>query len=65
MTSLDKQIRVKNVIQHMCDYIECPECEFYRPEDDTDGNFYCAIRDYDKRVPYQKDWDMRSAMVSD
>ena len=65
MTSLEKQKKVKNVIQRMCDYSECPECEFYKQEDDTDGEFYCAIRDHDKKVPYYTEWDMSSAMISD
>ncbi len=46
MTVLEKQAKAKEVLRRNCIYGDgCPECEFFKPEDDTDGEFFCAIRD--------------------
>lgn len=66
MTALEKQEKVRELIFRNCGYGGgCPECEFFRPEDDTDGEFFCAIRDSEKRIPYDDKWDMAGAMISD
>lgn len=66
MTSLEKQIQVRDVLYHMCIYDEgCSECRFFKPEDDTDGDFFCAIRDDKKHIPTDENWNMNSAMLSD
>ena len=39
MTNLEKRLKLKNVVQHMCDCCSgCSECEFFNPEDHTDGD---------------------------
>ena len=66
MTALEKQNKVKAVLSRMCGYGDgCPECEFFKLEDETDGEFWCAIRDKEKLIPFDDEWDMNSAMVSD
>lgn len=64
MTRLEKLRQV--VLYHMCAYGDgCPDCRFFNPEDDTDGESFCAIRDHEKRVPLDDEWCMQTAMLSD
>ena len=63
MTSLEKKIGVERVIKHMCSYGECEECEFFNPKDETDGTYWCGIRDEDGNIPHTTEWDMDSAML--
>ena len=66
MTELEKQMKVKDVLYHMCGYGEgCPECSFFDPNDDADGESFCAIRDSKNLIPFDDDWDMGSAMIGD
>ena len=66
MTALEKKIQVKDVLYHMCAYDEgCQICRFFNPEDNTDGDFFCTIRDNAKRIPTDENWNMDSAMLSD
>lgn len=66
MTALEKQLKVKEALYRMCGCSEgCPYCDFFKPEDETDGEFYCAIRDSNKLIPFDDEWDMESAMISD
>lgn len=66
MTALEKQNKVKEVLYRMCGYGDgCPDCDFFKPKDKTDGEFWCAIRDSKKLIPFDDDWDMNSAMISD
>lgn len=66
MTALEKQCKVKEVLSRMCRYGDgCPDCNFFKSEDDTDGEFFCAIRDSKKLIPFDNDWDINSAMISD
>lgn len=65
MTVLEKQIKVRNVLYRMCGYSDgCPDCDFFKPEDETDGEFFCAIRDSKKLIPFDNEWDIASAMIS-
>ena len=65
MTSLEKQTQVKDVLYHMCAYGEgCSECRFFNPEDITDGDYFCYMRDYNGYIPTSEDWHMGSAMIS-
>lgn len=34
-------------------------------EDNTDGEYFCVIRDSENRVPFQHGYDIASAMISD
>lgn len=63
MTSLEKKIGVKKVICKMCSYGECENCEFFHPNDTTDGTYWCGIRDKDGNIPFHQEWDMNSAMI--
>lgn len=66
MTALEKQCKVKEVLSRMCEYVDwCPDCDFFKPEDDTDGEFYCAIRDSKKLIPFDDEWDIASAVIGD
>lgn len=66
MTTLEKQSKVKKVLSRMCGYGDgCPDCEFFNPEDKTDGDYWCFIRDSEKRIPFDDDWDINSAMIGD
>ena len=65
MTELEKQKKVKALLHEMCGGMGCVDCIFFKPEDDTDGEFFCAIRDKDKNIPADPQWDMNSAMISD
>lgn len=66
MTALEKQGKTKEILRRNCIYgDDCSECEFFKPEDKTDGEFYCAIRDSKKLIPFDEEWDMTSAMISD
>lgn len=66
MTALEKKSKVKGILYRNCGYGGgCPECEFFNPEDATYDEFFCAIRDSEKRIPYENGWDMASAMISD
>lgn len=47
----------------MCEYGDCDDCEFFEPTDDTDGDFFCAIRDKQEEVPFRVGWDMESAFM--
>ena len=65
MTSLEKEIKVKEVLSYNCGYGDgCEECEFFNPDDTTDGEFFCAIRDSKNLIPFDDGWDMNSAMIS-
>ncbi len=66
MTALEKQDKTRAVLRHNCIYGDgCPECDFFNPEDETDGEFFCSIRDSKKLIPFDDEWDMSSAMISD
>ena len=62
MTALEKQNMVKNSLQRLCKHTDCEDCEFFNPDDKTDGFLWCAIRDKDRKPPSYKTWDMESAM---
>ena len=62
MTREEKLNGIKSAIQDMCGRGECDGCEFFEPEDTTDGKQWCGIRDKDGRVPYKSKWDMESAI---
>lgn len=65
MTSLEKQRKVKEVLYLNCGYGNgCEDCDFFNPEDYTDGEFFCAIRDKEHLIPFDDEWDMNSAMIS-
>lgn len=57
-----KKYKLRKVIVKMCSYSGCDECEFFEPEDDTDGEYFCDIRDKDNKIPYHNGWDMESAL---
>lgn len=40
-------------------------CEFFEPEDATDGKYFCSIRDFESRTPDEEMWDMSSTVISD
>jgi len=66
MTALEKQVKVKEVLSRQCGwYGKCHYCDFFANEDNTDGEYFCMIRDSEKRVPFQHGWDIESAMISD
>ena len=66
MTVLEKQLKVEKVLYRMCGYGNgCQECEFFKPEDETDGKSFCAIRDSEKRIPFDYGWDIGEAMIDD
>lgn len=65
MTALEKQKKVKGLLHVICGGVECEDCILFKAEDDTDGEFFCAIRDKDKNIPADLQWDMDSAMISD
>ena len=66
MEALEKQGKVKEILCRNCRYGDgCPDCEFFNPEDGMDGEFFCAIRDSKKLIPFDDEWDMASAMISD
>lgn len=68
MTAFEKQKQVKDVLQCMCIYdsMGCPSCRFFHPDDDTDGEYFCAIRDYKGNLPCDGDcWNMESAMTKE
>ena len=64
MTALEKQSKLKEVLYRMCGN-GCLECDFFDPDDETDGEFWCSIRDKENLIPYDDEWDMTSAMISD
>lgn len=39
--------------------------QFFNPKDDTDGEYFCAIRDSENRMPFENGWDVASGMISD
>lgn len=61
----DKKQMLGECIYHRCSYGECDECEFFNEWDDTDGDYFCAIRDKDGNIPYYQNWDMNSALGMD
>lgn len=68
MTSLEKQVKVKEVLSRMCwETYEngCERCKFFNAEDNTDDGVLCAIRDSEKRIPFENDWDIASGIISD
>lgn len=62
MMAVEKQNMVKNALQRLCKHTDCEDCEFFNPDDKTDGFLWCAIRDKDRKPPSYKTWDMESAM---
>ena len=62
MTREEKLNGIKSAIQDMCGCGECDGCEFFDPEDTTDGEQWCAVRDKDGRVPHLARWDADSAL---
>lgn len=63
MTSLEKQNAVRSVLCDMCGYGDgCPDCRFFDPGDETDGRYWCAIRDHKGRIPFGDGWDMTTAI---
>lgn len=66
MTALEKQVKVKEVLSRNCGlYGKCNYCDFFKNEDNTDGIYFCMIRDSENRAPFEDEWDMASAMISD
>lgn len=63
MTALEKKIGVRNALHHICCYGECEDCEFFNPNDETDGEHWCGIRDMNGNIPYNEKWDINSAMI--
>lgn len=63
MTSLEKRQKVKEIIEDMCEEIECYECYFYNNDDETDGVCFCSIRDKANLAPFNYGWDMNTAML--
>ena len=59
----DKIQSLRNCLKNMCWYGDCDDCEFFEPTDDTDGDFFCAIRDKHEEVPFREGWDMSSAFM--
>lgn len=64
MTGLEKIIAVRNLVCEMCSCTGCVDCDFFNPEDATDGEYFCHLRDIENNVPYNEGWHMESAMVS-
>ena len=64
MTGLEKSIAVKNLVREACSCSACVDCQFFNPEDETDGNYWCFLRDAEGRIPYRHDWHMESAMLN-
>lgn len=62
MTKQKIRENTKDLVQHECSISGCGECHYFEPEDDTDGEYFCGIRDKDNKIPYYTDWDMSSAM---
>lgn len=60
---MSKQLMLRNHLRKMCEYGDCDDCEFFEPTDDTDGCFFCAIRDKHEEVPFRVGWDMESAFM--
>lgn len=63
MTSLEKKIGVRNALHRMCSYSDCDGCEFFNPDDESDGMYWCGIRDINGNVPSDEKWDMNTAMI--
>lgn len=64
MTTLEKIEQIKDFLQFECRYGDgCADCKFFDAEDDTDGDFFCAIRDRENRKPADFDWSIISALV--
>lgn len=64
MTALEKKMQVSDVLYHMCAYGDsCEDCRFFNPEDTTDGDYFCHIRDHSGNVPTSEGWHMGTAMV--
>ena len=64
MTGLEKSIEVKKMVSEVCSCSACVDCRFFNPEDTTDGNYWCFLRDIDGRVPHEDRWHMESAMLN-
>ena len=65
MTSLEKIKQLKDLLHEMCEYGDgCEDCRFFNPEDDTDGEVFCALRDDAGRTPYDEFWHMGGAFIS-
>ena len=62
---MKKTVLVEEVVREMCNACICMDCAFYNPEDATDGEYFCHIRDGKKHIPVTYEWDMHSAMISD
>ena len=66
MTALEKQKKAKEILFRICRYHDdCHECRCFKPKDETDGDFFCAIRDSNGLIPFDDEWDMADAMISD
>lgn len=63
MTTLEKKVGVRNTLRNACGYMGCEDCEFFDPNDTTDGEYWCGIRDVNENIPFHENWDMNSAMI--
>lgn len=62
MTQEEKMKALEKALDNKCSYGDCVDCEFFEPEDATDGDNFCGIRDKKDRVPYHKGWNMKEAL---
>jgi hypothetical protein len=57
-----KMKMVKKCIYEKCFLGECDGCIFFDEWDETDGEYFCAIRDNNGNIPYHTKWDIESAL---
>lgn len=62
MTYKEKMQSLEDHMCNYCSYNPCDECEFFEPEDDTDGNYFCGIRDNNKKIPFHKGWNVNEGL---
>ena len=61
MTQEEKMKALEKAVVRQCTYGECDGCKYFEPEDDSDGEYFCGIRDNEHRIPYHKRWNMKIA----
>lgn len=62
MTFEEKMKALKDTLNNKCEYEYCDDCEFFDLEDDTDGDYFCGIRDNEHKIPCSKGWNMKIAL---
>lgn len=62
MTQKEKLKALSDALQYKCNCECCVDCNFFEPEDDTDGDYFCGIRDNTKKIPWKKGWNMKTAL---